>query len=1794
MIGDPVDVFHGRTFESLKDLSLESSVEPVPFIRYYTSEQTAWDDANYADLDQLPGPFGKHYNDPNSIHWWHNFYSFVTPLFDYNGTPYNQWGVRVQGGALVTFEQCSPAPCWAYPTALNKTTRDSLLYFGESANPVFMLIQGDGHRFLYGGRHVTVSSFRAPTLTRYFLTEIRTGAGQKVASISYASPSGVACPAGDDGSDAGVPYVSHVTTADGNYLAFSYKVLKGKTDCAIDFIASSDGMTQAQYTYQTDPEYPDPGNLEVGLLATVTRQNNVTGAVFTESYLTTLTDDLSRGHFIISGPGGTETTNHAYTGGTGVVVASHALSENLEFDGPARSDELPQDLSVLQPSTPIECSGSDNIRVSTLVTDDNVCPGDGVNACGATPLSRLHAGMTTDFYGEYRPYYDQTPYYDSPPQSYPWMSASMPLTEWACHDTQTLRDHPIGQRDERGGWTNYSYGPPSSSTAADGTPVPDRQTELQTVTRGSSSLGGSDALLAEVRNYTYGADGQQLLALETQVSAIPGAGYATTSYNYEHYLSDPKGSRLKSVIRCGSTDTTLSGLPPSRCVGTFYFTNHQCLGDGADSLRRTLEVHGPCLVANSASSDCNGLGTVPITQYLYYGVTTGNESGKLSAVRAFTSGTTSNCTSAAYLETSYLAYDALGHPTSVQDPDGQVTTLTWGGERPLTMTRSGASWQFQYDHDKLTLVRFPELNYEIFCYRVGATGACSGGVWSDKMQWRAKYDSALSTSSERVDYVYWPDGTIQTESYSDTTGSRRVLHHGANPVRQPTYFKVGEDTSASMYRLVRQFNGAGDLTAVGFPFNDPPDFCGSLGSVSPYCAATNVDRLGRLASLDQTPDPTNAPGTVYETRVSYDAQGNVSSIVPNCGTTGACSSPGATYQYDDFGNLVKVTAPWLDNGSGASGTTYLEYDASGHVVKRQTPEMANANEYLSSTFDMRGRQTSVSVQVVGGSNTNLYTFAYDTGSAPDASCDQPANTAGRLLKRSDSFGDTWYRYDAFGRIQEEIRLRTGVAACSSAAPQDIQNTHYTWSVNGTLTSITYPFGRTVTYTYGSGAAIDRPAAISFSQFDGASWSAGQGVPLISGIVWEPYGGLRAYIIDDQTACAPTYVNYRHVKPGGSTDVHTGLVGSLTVSTTATGFDIYRRDYTWQADQVTQTDTYLLGATTARSETYGYDALQRLTGMAGTNFSTVGGAVGSRVYGYDGRGNRTSQINEDCGYALTYGSPTHPDQLTQRASSCSGSILSTSYHYDRDGRVDSMTWPNDSTGTPSYQFTMGEGPDGLSSAVDSVYKSINVNGVVYGYFYDAFHRRRAKQYPLGMEDEFYYRLDNLLLVDVGNDSTISVGAHPVDEYVWLGGRPVAVIRSKLDTSYARQPDSNTADCTRSGAYQSCGTFAIVTDHIGAPVLMLDDQQRVVGEFSMDPLGAVNTVSLNKETAHPYANDTDVTLADFKQPGWGTGITTRLRVNFALVDTEANNGTPLDYVTLKDGDTGVPFAPGIGGHNDGRVTSQWVIPTAGHVQAVFSSNGTNCCPLQGGTLDCGCAEAPNFAYTGVAMESYEFQRYDWSASPSTIPLRYAGQYMDSETKLLQNWNRFYDSSTGRYLEHENALDRPRVAVAVARHGILLPVYSYASNNPIYWTDPKGLDIVRWPNLPLTPEQRDYIDSLESNPRIGEYVSQLEMDHSIMVRLIEIPGAQVNNKGDLGETKLHPATSGACTGSHPAWADMEYAAEDALATLAHEMGHAWNDYYAHPEDAWQSNFTAQWFENAITGSDRWFHNPNGTMVP
>ncbi len=270
----------------------------------------------------------------------------------------------------------------------------------------------------------------------------------------------------------------------------------------------------------------------------------------------------------------------------------------------------------------------------------------------------------------------------------------------------------------------------------------------------------------------------------------------------------------------------------------------------------------------------------------------------------------------------------------------------------------------------------------------------------------------------------------------------------------------------------------------------------------------------------------------------------------------------------------------------------------------------------------------------------------------------------------------------------------------------------------------------------------------------------------------------------------------------------------------------------------------------------------------------------------------------------------------------------------------------------------------------------------------------------------------------NDDFAATALHyPLDEYIWLAGVPVAMVRTQVSASWQRTVSN---DCTRNGEATACGVYFPVSDYIGKPILMLDSTGKVAGMGDYAPFGHVNRVTALGETPHPHAAQTNIALTHLVQPPLSkTQVLVRPRL--ALLDTESPTAGYV-YVSdkadlLADGGWGCLTNPdgGIPQSCDGWTT----LPADGVAKIRFKSTSN-----AGG------------AYQGAVLEGYEFWRGQKTASRAWTPIRFPGQYYDAETDLFENWNRFYDPSIGRYLSPDPVLMSPAVVVGRAAGGRSTP--------------------------------------------------------------------------------------------------------------------------------------------------------------
>jgi RHS repeat-associated protein len=334
-------------------------------------------------------------------------------------------------------------------------------------------------------------------------------------------------------------------------------------------------------------------------------------------------------------------------------------------------------------------------------------------------------------------------------------------------------------------------------------------------------------------------------------------------------------------------------------------------------------------------------------------------------------------------------------------------------------------------------------------------------------------------------------------------------------------------------------------------------------------------------------------------------------------------------------------------------------------------------------------------------------------------------------------------------------------------------------------------------------------------------------------------------------------------------------------------------------------------------------------------------------------------------------------------------------------------------------------------MDSVIRSAQVNGLTYNYYYDGRNHRTRKQYPNGAVDDFFYAPDGRLLSERGFTLDTNSNGNTVDEYVWLGDVPVVMLRSLFNASMVRQTDwgTQTTVCQRKGELGRCGTYFIVADNLGRPAEVVDKNFTLAGVGEYDSFGELNRVPQRAETQHPYVANTNATMAtNVGRDKYAYGLPLRGRYSFVDTSTGYQCGKfwcpDDDRSEVREGST---VKASVSGTHYGKAVTAYFETANGRFDVWFQSNAAG-------------------QRHGLVFEGYEYQRVSSGGYRVFPPLRFPGQYFDEETGLHENWNRYYDPTTGRYLSPEPMLLRHPADSLLS--------YAYGANNPTRFVDPNGL--------------------------------------------------------------------------------------------------------------------------------------------
>ena len=465
------------------------------------------------------------------------------------------------------------------------------------------------------------------------------------------------------------------------------------------------------------------------------------------------------------------------------------------------------------------------------------------------------------------------------------------------------------------------------------------------------------------------------------------------------------------------------------------------------------------------------------------------------------------------------------------------------------------------------------------------------------------------------------------------------------------------------------------------------------------------DELGRLLR--------HKGATNQTTAYTYDNNGNVLTVTDPLSRvttsvydalnrltqeTGPLSTV-TQYVYDGRDNVTSVTDPkgvattntyngfdeLLTTASADIGTETFEYAAAGNMSRR----VDGRGVETTFTYDALNRMTARQYTATPAENN---TYTYD-----DAT---PGRFGiGRLSTVSDPLGMTRYAYDIRGNVEWEQRTEGA----------QVYLTRYTHDRFDAELEITYPSGRVVRHVRdGEGRVtqvrwrenVSSPEnqiidVTTFWPF-GPAWK----MTLANGLAWE----------------RPLDLDYRE------TSRKLGTLQNLSL-----GYDA--------ASNITsRTD----GVVPARSETFGYDALGRLT--------TAAGVYGSLAYGYDANGNRTSRTLAGVTDTYTYAANTNRLQTVTNSSTTRNLTHTTSGELLTDDRGIGQT----------FAFVHDS---------ERRLKSVSANAApIASYGHDGLGRRVRKALPDGTHRKYIYDLDGRIIAERNELN------QPVREPIFIEGHP----------------------------------------------------------------------------------------------------------------------------------------------------------------------------------------------------------------------------------------------------------------------------------------------------------------------------------------------------------------------------------------------------------------------------------------
>ncbi len=572
-----------------------------------------------------------------------------------------------------------------------------------------------------------------------------------------------------------------------------------------------------------------------------------------------------------------------------------------------------------------------------------------------------------------------------------------------------------------------------------------------------------------------------------------------------------------------------------------------------------------------------------------------------------------------------LSYDGIGRLLKVRDANNVVIDMEYNARGRLTARKVRGNDNAVETDDVITRMEYD------------ATGQVVKVTQAD---------------GEFMTFVYDAAHRLTTISDAHNNSITYTLDNAGNRTAETT-----KDSSESIKRsLSRVYDIVGRLQASK---NAASTTVATLTYDANDNLNTSTDGLNRVA--DQDVDPLNrliktiqdkGAGTINATTAfEYDARDNLTKVIDP-------KNLNTVYSYDGLNDLTQLSSP--DTGA----TTYT-YDSAGNR-KTQTDAKSNTTTYR---YDALNRLTQVGY-ATASLNSN---FVYDT---VNAICDASESfSKGRLTRFIDTSGDTQYCYDRFGNLTRKQVTNDGI----------VSTLLFTYTKAGRISSITYPSGMVVNYSYNT---IGQTSQVTVTQ--GTTTTT-----LVDNISYLPFGPLKSLSFPVQaggSATSPltqtrTYDNNYAVQSIGGLNYDVDLLGNITSIVDGIGGNTFEydnldrlnkvKDSTTQAEVTTFTYdatgnrlSKTIGA--APADTYSYPATNHHLTQAGANSRTLDAngnttqSASDKYFTYD---ERNRMVDFRTGSATsTIVSQYQYNAKGERVRKYKGTVDQVRYHYGEGGQL----------------------------------------------------------------------------------------------------------------------------------------------------------------------------------------------------------------------------------------------------------------------------------------------------------------------------------------------------------------------------------------------------------------------------------------------------------------------------------------------------------------------------------------------